>query len=173
MSATISIRKVQVIDAESMVRLNEVLSKETPFMLMTTDEISTDVEIQQQMLKRIVESDDVHLLVAEADARLIGFVAATRKRFERVRHCFSLVIGVERAYWGQGVGSHLMTEIEQCTQSTGAERLELTVVKSNARAVQLYHRSGFTIEGTRRSSMRIGDELVDELYMAKILERQT
>lgn len=40
---------------------------------------------------------------------------------------FALVLGVERAYWRQGVGLRLMQEIKSRAQKNGAKRLELTV----------------------------------------------
>lgn len=47
-------------------------------------------------------------------------------------------------------------------------RLELTVMARNERAIGLYRRHGFEIEGTRRDSVRVGGAYVDELAMARL-----
>jgi Acetyltransferases, including N-acetylases of ribosomal proteins len=46
-------------------------------------------------------------------------------------------------------------------------RLELTVMVHNERAIALYKKMGFEIEGTKKRSMRIDGQYVDEYYMAK------
>ena len=54
----------------------------------------------------------------------------------------------------------------------GIKRLELTVHTANARAVDLYQRSGFEIEGTRRSSMLVDGVYTDEYLMSLITDIQ-
>jgi RimJ/RimL family protein N-acetyltransferase len=52
----------------------------------------------------------------------------------------------------------------------GVKRLELTVHTANARAVALYQRLGFAIEGTRRCSLRVDGKYVDEYSMALLTD---
>jgi RimJ/RimL family protein N-acetyltransferase len=47
-------------------------------------------------------------------------------------------------------------------------RLELTVMSHNERAIGLYRRHGFELEGTRRHSVRVEGAYVDELAMARL-----
>lgn len=37
-------------------------------------------------------------------------------------------------------------------------------------AIRLYQRVGFEVEGTKRRSLRVEGEFVDELYMAKLID---
>jgi RimJ/RimL family protein N-acetyltransferase len=48
--------------------------------------------------------------------------------------------------------------------------MELTVMAHNRSAVALYERSGFVVEGTRRDSMLVEGNYVDEYYMARMLD---
>ena len=50
----------------------------------------------------------------------------------------------------------------------GVKRLELTVHTSNDRAVSLYRKFGFEIEGTRRSSLLVDGVFKDEYLMAHV-----
>ena len=52
----------------------------------------------------------------------------------------------------------------------GIKRLELTVHTVNARAVALYQRHGFEIEGTRRSSLRVDGVYTDEYLMSLLTD---
>ena len=163
------IREAKKTDAEAMIALNERLSRETSFMLLEPEEVSSSIESQTEILQRVSGSEDECLLVAEQNDRLIGFIVANRRPFSRVRHCFSIVVGVEELCWGEGLGRRLMSEIESWAISKGANRLELTVLANNSRAIKLYQSCGFSSEGTRRGSMQVSSRLEDELYMAKIL----
>ena len=48
-------------------------------------------------------------------------------------------------------------------------RLELSVVTHNEAGLRLYKKMGFKIEGTKRHSLLIDGEFVDEYYMSKLL----
>jgi RimJ/RimL family protein N-acetyltransferase len=49
-------------------------------------------------------------------------------------------------------------------------RLELTVMTHNERAIRLYRRLGFEIEGTKRDSLWVDGSYVDEYCMSKLLQ---
>ncbi len=48
-------------------------------------------------------------------------------------------------------------------------RLELTVMKTNAKAYQLYRNLGFTVEGEKIHSLLVDGEPVNEYYLYKLL----
>jgi RimJ/RimL family protein N-acetyltransferase len=63
----------------------------------------------------------------------------------------------------------LLAEAKQWAAAHGVHRLELTVMAHNHRAVGLYERMGFSVEGRRAQCLVIDGRFVDELYMAVIL----
>jgi len=48
-------------------------------------------------------------------------------------------------------------------------RLELTVMAHNSRAIRLYKRMGFSVEGRRSECLFVDGQFIDELTMAAIL----
>jgi len=78
------------------------------------------------------------------------------------------VIGVRRSAGGAGIGTALMAELNTWAEQHGVHRLELTVMADNERAIALYRRSGYEIEGIRRDSLHIEGSYVDELAMARL-----
>ncbi len=87
----------------------------------------------------------------------------------RRRHAMSLGITVARDWQGKGLGDLLMTAIVQhADRWLGLLRIELYVNTDNTRAVALYRRHGFDIEGTHRGySLRDG-VYVDVHAMARL-----
>ena len=161
-----------VSDAESILRLSALLDSETNFMLFEPGERTTALEEQEDLLRKFSESSDVAMMVAVDGINVVGFAMTTRTPFKRIRHLFRLVIGVQKSYWGAGVGKQLMDAAEQWAASVGGLVLELTVVADNARAISLYEKCGFQIDGTRPKSLLIDGKLVDELYMSKFLDQE-
>ena len=49
--------------------------------------------------------------------------------------------------------------------------LELTVMTHNTAGIALYKKQGFAIEGTKRHSLLINGQFIDEFYMSKLLDQ--
>lgn len=86
------------------------------------------------------------------------------------RHCAYIVKGIAETFRGQGVGTKLFMELDQWTKYHTIHRLELTVVTRNEAGLSLYKKMGFDIKGTKKHSLCIGEEFVDEYYMAKFIQ---
>ncbi|PLS16947.1 hypothetical protein CVD28_14935 [Bacillus sp. M6-12] len=59
--------------------------------------------------------------------------------------------------------------MEQWAISHSINRIELTVLSHNVRALSLYKKMGFEVEGTKKNSLFIDGTYADGYYMAKIL----
>ncbi|WP_191089566.1 GNAT family N-acetyltransferase [Paenibacillus spiritus] len=151
----ITIRELIPADAADLLRLQRQLDRETRFMMLEPGERTADETQTAEMLESFRQSDNSILLGAEADGRLVGFVSAKGGGPQRVRHSAYLVAGIASEYTGQGIGTKLFRELEDWACSTGLVRLELTVMTHNERALALYRKCGFGIEGTKRRSLRV------------------
>jgi GNAT superfamily N-acetyltransferase len=93
-----------------------------------------------------------HLAGAEAGSHLsLGLAEGTALR----GHCFvadlrgkhpALGLGVDARYQGMGHGRRLLEHALARTEAMGVRRVTLTVVRENARAVDLYKSAGFVVK---------------------------
>lgn len=82
-------------------------------------------------------------------------------------------MGVRDDWQGRGVGTRLMeTLIDLADQWLGALRLELTVYCENERAIALYRKFGFDIEGRYRAYALREGRLTDSYAMARLNPHQ-
>lgn len=104
--------------------------------------------------------------VAERDGELLGWVDVTPGQRDSTRHSGALGMGVAAGSRGQGIGRRLLaTAIAHCWDM-GLRRIELEVFVTNARAIALYEKLGFRLEGRLRSARLIDGAYQDVLHMA-------
>ena len=118
----------------------------------------------------MLESNHSIIFVAEADGRIVGFIAGFGGKQNRIKHRIMVVIGILQAYSGQQIGARLFTELENWAISHDIHRMELTVMSHNERAISLYNKMGFEMEGTRKHSLFVDGKYVDEYYLYKFLQ---
>lgn len=165
----VDIREIREDDAAPFLELCRRLDGETRFMMLEPGERQTSIEEQRRRIRELLSRDNSTLLVAETDGELVGYVEAVGGEFRRNRHCAHVVTGVLRAHGGRGVGTRLFAALDEWARRKGIVRIELTVMAHNERAVGLYRKMGYEVEGERRRSLLVEGEYVDEFYMAKLL----
>lgn len=163
------IRPVDLDDARAVINLLLDIDGESDFMLFGKDERKMTVQSIRKKIGEWKKSENSGMFVGILNGEFAGFIALTSGPSPRTTHRAALVMGVRQAYHGKNVGSSLMRKAETFAKEVGITRLELTVVEHNERALRLYKKMGFTLEGTRHHSLLINDTYVNELYMGKQL----
>lgn len=112
-----------------------------------------------------------YILVAVWRERIIGNIGLMLEANPRRRHAASVGMGVHDDFAGGGVGEGLLAAALGLADGwLNISRVELTVFADNERAVRLYERMGFVVEGRLIGyAMRHGS-LVDALTMARLIE---
>lgn len=163
------IRQIQRQDAESFIDFFKQLDAETEFMLFERGERSTLLSQQIEYIKNLELSVNEVIFVSIHQQHIVGFIALSRKPFNKVKHCFQLVMGILENYHGKKLANDLYQYAEQWAVDQGAIRIELSVIQNNIRAIKFYEKLGFEKEGIRKKSIFSKGQLLDELYMGKIL----
>ena len=166
---------IRPITAEDTVNFFEMmcfLDEETEYMMYEPGERRERTKDLSRLKANIAaaSSGGDLIFVAENDlGDIVGYIWGQRGEYDRVHHVAYIVIGIRKAYRGQGIGTRLFELLEDWAKESGVVRLELTVECPNEAAIGLYEKQGFVIEGTRSKAMKLHGEFVDEYYMAKIL----
>lgn len=164
-----AVRDAGEADAEALLSLQRGLDIETPMMMLEEGERTTTIEELRRDVNTVVATRNSTILVAESDHELVGYVEAEGGPYRRTRHSAHVVSGVRQAYQDGGVGRALLGALEVWARAHRVRRLELTVRVDNQCARRLYEHAGYATEGLRRGSLLVGDELLDETAMARLL----
>jgi RimJ/RimL family protein N-acetyltransferase len=163
------IREIKPDDAESLVNLIKQVESESQYMLFESGERNIGTEQQEKRIESMKEEGNSIIFVAEENEELIGYLIAMGGNANRNKHSVYLVIGILTQYRGLGIGTKLFKQLEEWATEHSVHRLELSVVTRNEAGLRLYKKMGFDIEGTKRHSLYIDGEFVDEYYMSKLL----
>jgi RimJ/RimL family protein N-acetyltransferase len=109
--------------------------------------------------------------VAVEGDRVLGWCDITPKSSRKVfMHCGVLGMGLRPESRGIGLGTELMQKTIAHARRMGLTRIELQVFTSNTRAIRLYEKLGFVLEGTNVRYARFEDRYEDSHTMALIFD---
>lgn len=162
------IRSIEVNDAENFVKLCKKID-ESGYMLFEPGERKTTVEQQQYSIERILTDKRSTFFVAEIEQNLVGYLAALGGDLKRNKHSAYLVLGVLEEYQGRGIATALFKNTFEWAKQNEITRLELTVIKENVKAFNLYRKMGFVLEGEKVHSLMVNGKPVNEYYLYKLI----
>jgi RimJ/RimL family protein N-acetyltransferase len=163
------VRKISEDDASNLVNTIQQVEKESDFMLFEANERKITPEQQLKRIQAMQQEENSSIFVAEYGNKLAGYLVVIGGSAKRNKHSAYLVIGILKEFTGQGIGTRLFEELQKWAVKQKIHRIELTVMKHNERAIALYKKMGFEIEGTKSRSLLVNGEYVDEYYMSKLL----
>jgi putative acetyltransferase len=127
------------------------------------------VEAWRKRLEQQIEQQDGLHLIAIEQGQVIASAGVHSAGFSvRRRHVAGLGICVAHERQEQGIGSEMMKRLlDWCDNWAGYLRIELNVYTDNERAIALYRRFGFEMEGTHRAHALRNGVYIDSYAMAR------
>jgi RimJ/RimL family protein N-acetyltransferase len=155
-------------DAPSILTFVEALSGQTDFLTFGPGEFGYNEAQERAFIRNVELSPNALFLIAFIDDVLVGILTFNGGDRPRVRHTGELGLMVPKGHWGKGIGSLLLDTLVRWAEEGGiVTKLNLRVRTTNTRAIALYERKGFVVEGTMTRSTKIGDTYFDSYWMGK------
>jgi RimJ/RimL family protein N-acetyltransferase len=163
------IRQIQIEDAAAFASVIQAVEIESEFMLYEPYERRVSPEIQEKMIRTLTAGENSNIFVAENQGELVGYLIAIGGTARRTSHSANIVIGIREKFCGQGIGTRLFEELENWARQRNLHRLELSVISTNTAGLALYKKMGFEVEGTKKHSLLVNGEYIDQYCLCKIL----
>ncbi len=109
--------------------------------------------------------------VALAAGRVVGWCDIQVIPRHTQAHSGVLGMGLVDRFRGKGIGGALMRAALERAKKRGLTRVELTVREDNLRAMGLYKKFGFALEGRKRDAIRLAGRYYDLFSMALLFRR--
>lgn len=114
-------------------------------------------------------SPEFHNLVAIVDGKLVGQLGLSTSTCPRRKHVADIGMAVCASVEGKGVASTLLkSALQMCDNWLNIERVELEVYTDNQRAIALYQKHGFSIEGEHKHSAFRNGSYVSVFSMGRL-----
>lgn len=143
--------------------------KETDFLGFGKEGIGLNLEEEKAYFKSFTPKN--FMLVGLLENKIVGSCSLrTNESRIRLKHVGLLGITILQEYWGLGIGKSLMQSAINRGKEAGLTRIELTVRVDNEKAISLYKKLGFEIEGQLKNAMFINGKYFDNYIMGLIIK---
>jgi GNAT superfamily N-acetyltransferase len=162
-------RRPRVEDAAALVKFEQTLLGETPFLLRQPHEVPDETAMATQLAEELEQPGRFILAAFAADdsgERMVGSANAWREVNSRMHHDAFVLVNVLREHWGFGIGRTLSARVEAWARQQGVRRLASLVSAHNTRALRFAAALGLeqevfsprytVIEGRAIDRVRVG-----------------
>ncbi|VTS15313.1 GNAT family acetyltransferase [Streptococcus pseudoporcinus] len=171
-NGNVLIEEARAEDAEAIINLLDQVAQETSFISDVEVFKKVSLEQLQFLLASQTESALELCLVLKVDQELVGLLNISNSKLKERAHLGELFVVVSEAYQSYGLGQDLIELALNWIREMGLlKKIELQVQVRNQKAIHVYEKFGFRIEGKRKLAVKTKDgEFLDIYFMGKILE---
>lgn len=162
------IREAEGKDAGTALTFINTVGDESDFLTFGPGEFTLTEEEEATHFEECRAAPNRLYMLALLDDRIVGIMDFSSGARPRMRHSGTLGISVLKAYWGQGIASALLDSLFDWAREGGViKKINLQVRADNHRAIALYERKGFVVEGTLKKLMYVDGVYYDDLWMGR------
>lgn len=166
-----SIRLAIIEDAKALSELRVQIDGETENMDRESGEAYIDPTGFEKIIKTDLESLRNIFLVAEIDNRIVGYSRCEGTNLKRLLHKVEFGVCVLKGFWGYSIGKNLLKESISWADSIGIKKMTLNVLETNYKAIELYKKHDFEIEGILKHDKLLADgRLYSTIVMGRFKE---
>jgi ribosomal protein S18 acetylase RimI-like enzyme len=144
-------------DAQQLSALRVQIDGETENLDRQPGEAFIDVPGFERLIQTDTEKPCNLFLAAEAGDRIVGFSRCEGFDLRRFSHKVEFGVCVLKEYWGYGIGKSLLQTSIDWADNTGIKKMSLSVLETNDKAISLYKKLGFEIEGVLKHDKLLAD----------------
>lgn len=171
--ASYTIRTARQSDAGSLAELRLQIDGETENLDREQGEAYIDDEGFRKLIERDRASKNSLFLVAEATGQLVAFSRCAGNDLKRTSHQTEFGVAVIKAFWGQRIGRNLLMESLKWADHAGIKKMNLKVLETNTKAINLYKKLDFEVEGILKNDKLLSDgKYYDTVLMGRLNKMQ-
>jgi RimJ/RimL family protein N-acetyltransferase len=165
------IRSATKQDAPAIMDLSRCVIEEEIYQLTSGKEFKMTIDAEEKWIKSHLSNPNHIILVAKMNLKIVGLLDFSNGHRHRIAHTGEFGMSVEKSVRDQGIGSILLQVlINWAAQNSTIEKLGLNVHNNNERAIALYKKMGFEIEGVRKRDLKYNNgQYVDTIVMGRFV----
>ncbi|MCM3783497.1 GNAT family N-acetyltransferase [Neobacillus mesonae] len=166
------IRSAIVEDAAELSELRLRIDGETEHLDREKGEAVIDGPGFERIIMEDSENSRHLFLAAVVNDRIVGFSRCEGSSLKRFSHKVEFGVGVVREFWGYGIGKNLLKVSMAWADSMNIKKMTLNVTETNDKAIRLYKKLGFEIEGVLKQDKLLSDgKYYDTMIMGRFKDK--
>lgn len=162
----LQISEASVEDVRGILDFVPAISEETNFLSFGPGEFELTEPEEREFIRKSLAADNQLFLVGSIDDEVVAILTFSAGRRPRIRHAGEFGISVRKQFWGLGIGTLMLDVLIDWARDTRiVKKINLRVRTDNHRAILLYERKGFVIEGTIRNEIFLDGKYYDHHWM--------
>jgi RimJ/RimL family protein N-acetyltransferase len=164
------IRDAEGNDAKGMIKYVNSIASESDNLTFGPGEFEVTIEEEIKILNSAFKSEIQLFIIAELNSLIIGNLSFRAGKRPRVEHTGEFGVSVLKEFWGNGVGKELINNLlDWAKKSNKITKINLRVREDNERAIELYKKMGFEVEGLVRRDMQINGVYTNSYQMGMLI----
>lgn len=163
------IREAHIEDAEDILNFIKEVSDETDFLISDSSERDFNIKKEREFLQNMQSSILEKMFLYKIENEIVGTCGVNGINKKRIKHKVGLGITVLKKYWGEGIGGKLINHAIEYCKLNSIKKIELEVRIDNERAIKLYKKFGFEIEGEIKKSVYLNGNYYNCYFMGLLL----
>lgn len=161
------VRNPEIGDAQAWIDHVHAVRQESDFTKTEPEDLLSSVGEQETWITAMNTNAGDLALVAEIEGHLVGILYCRAFTSRRMAHVCAFAMSVRRQWWGQGVGTSLVQcLVDWARANPQMRKVTMRALVSNARALALYRKFGFVVEGRFAEAIKASDgTFVDDFEM--------
>lgn len=144
-------------DAIELPKVRLQIDGETEYLDREHGEGFIDAPGFEQIIKTDTENTRNLFLVAVVQDKIVGFSRCEGNHLNRFSHKVEFGVCVLKDFWEYGIGGNLLKESISWADFNGIKKITLNVLETNEKAIKLYEKFGFEIEGILKKDKVLSD----------------
>ena len=165
----VEIREIELEDYKELLDFMKTVQGESNFLLSYADENNITYEEEKEFIKNIKKSQTSNLFVAVQNNKILGAISFNGSERRKRKHYGTIGISLLKEYWGKGIASSLLKTLIIWAKKEKIKKINLEVFENNDRAIYLYEKFDFKLEGKIEDGIFDGENYISLLiYGLKI-----
>ncbi|MFY0518676.1 GNAT family N-acetyltransferase [Lysinibacillus sp. UGB7] len=152
-----TIRSAIETDTRELSALRLQIDGETENLDREKGEAFIDPQGFQQLIKADTDNPRNLFLVAVAHHQIVGFSRCEGFALKRFSHKVEFGVGVLKEFWGYGIGKNFLQQSIAWADANDIKKMALHVLETNDKAIRLYEKLGFEVEGLLKNDKILSD----------------
>ncbi len=161
----LTIDKAYPSDALEIVNFLNKVAGQTDFLTFALNSFPFSVEEEKNIIKECLDTNNCLMLLGKINKEVVSQLFLQRSSQQRLLHNGDIAISVCESYWGNSIAQNILLLAIKWAKDHAITKLQLQVRTDNKKAIYLYQKLGFCIEGTITRAIKINDTYFSDYIM--------